>query len=347
LSVLIYWFAHAGLVAPGTVYAKPELPLVLAIVSFSAVITGLESTRVATAGRYLAQGRLTFMEISSQLSGVAIMLIWAMINRSVWALVIGGLFTNIVKTIMSHLILPGVHNRWRYERDAFHEIFHFGKWIFISSVFSFLIINGDRILLGGLISAEDLGIYVIACFIVGAITHMAGKLMANVSFPVLSETARNKPNLLKYAYYRFRIPFDLVLFSLAGLLFFSGRHIIEFLYDPRYLRAGEMLEVLSISIIALRYTMIDQCFMAMGMPKLMATMNIIKAFGLFILLPVAYKTYGMTGALWGIVLSSFTSVPLTLYYKHKLKMLDVVKEIIPTPFFLGGVMIGAFINWLL
>jgi hypothetical protein len=108
-----------------------------------------------------------------------------------------------------------------------------------------------------------------------------------------------------------------------------------------------MLEVLSISIIALRYTMIDQCFMAMGMPKLMATMNIIKAFGLFILLPVAYKTYGMTGALWGIVLSSFTSVPLTLYYKHKLKMLDVVKEIIPTPFFLGGVMIGAFINWLL
>jgi hypothetical protein len=59
---------------------------------------------------------------------------------------------------------------------------------------------------------------------------------------------------------------------------------------------------------------------------------------LFVFLPIAFNKYQMTGALWAIVASNFMSIPLTLYFKYKLKLLSFNKEIYTAPaLILGGV----------
>ena len=79
---------------------------------------------------------------------------------------------------------------------------------------------------------------------ISSIQQVAAKLIDNISFPLLSEILRDKPEQLLSKYYKLRVPIDLVLLFLTGMLFFSGRVIITALYDARYASAGPMLEVL-------------------------------------------------------------------------------------------------------
>jgi O-antigen/teichoic acid export membrane protein len=320
------------------------LPFVLAAVSFSAVIASFESTKTITAGRYLAQKALVIKDVACQIIGLVVMLLWAITDRSIWAMVVGGLVSSVVGVAISHVLLPGIPNRFEWSRSAIHEILHFGKWVFLSSVVGFLVNNGDRMMLGGLIGARELGIYVTAFFIVSSINAVAGKLMGNVAFPVLSDAVRTRPAELKRLYYRFRRPFDWGLFFLVGLLFETGRNIIFVLYDPRYASAGAMLEILSISLLASRYNLADQCYMALGHPRVMTLLIAIRAVALFTLLPLAHAKYGMNGALWAIVISTFSSIPATIYYKFKFDLLELKKELVPIPMLFLGIGVGYVIQ---
>jgi O-antigen/teichoic acid export membrane protein len=340
LCLCLYFAAKSGWFPPNTAYANPELPFVLAFISLTEFISGFQSTRMATASRWLAQRRLTLIETLSQVSGVVAMILWALLDRSIWALAAGGMVAMIVKTVCSHTWMPGEPNRWMWDKTAFHEIFHFGKWLLVSSILGFLLNNGDRLLLGGMVGAETLGIYVIAYFITNSATQAVGKILGSVTFPVLSEMVRTNPGKLAVTYYKFRLPFDIGLLFMSGLLFEAGRYVIYFLYDARYMEAGAMLQVLSLTLIAFRYNVVDQCYLALGKSKLMAAMIAVRSIVLFVFLPVAFKEYQMSGALWAIVASAFSSIPLTIYFKKKLHLLDVRKELIVLPVFLAGIGAG-------
>ena len=52
-----------------------------------------------------------------------------------------------------------------WERGAAHELVHFGKWIFLSTVCGFLVAQGDKLILGKYLSLDALGIYNIGYFL--------------------------------------------------------------------------------------------------------------------------------------------------------------------------------------
>ena len=158
------------------------------------------------------------------------------------------------------------------------EIFHFGKWIFLTSILGFLAISGDRLILGWLIDPAMLGLYSIALLMIGALQEIFSKLAGNVAFPAFSEVVRQRPFELARVYYKFRLPLDVASLLATGLLFSSGHHLIDLLYDERYRAAGHMLEILSIGIFEVRYSLAGQCYMAMGLPRLLAPIIAVRLF---------------------------------------------------------------------
>src|SRR5262245_52981252 len=162
ISMLVVHANRRGLVPSDSVYADPNLPWVIAVLSFGTVIAGFGSTKTGEASRNLALGQVMLIDIISQIAALICMLAWASVDRSIWALVAGSICWSLTLVLLSHAWLPGTANRWQWDSSAFHEIFHFGKWIFVSSILGFFLANGDRLLLGGLVDATLLGIYVIA-----------------------------------------------------------------------------------------------------------------------------------------------------------------------------------------
>ena len=51
---------------------------------------------------------------------------WAFVAPSVWALAFGWVFGALVKTVLTHVALPGPANRLQWDSGAFHDVFHFG-----------------------------------------------------------------------------------------------------------------------------------------------------------------------------------------------------------------------------
>ncbi|MFK9255777.1 oligosaccharide flippase family protein, partial [Escherichia coli] len=76
------------------------------------------------------------------------------------------------RTLLSHVWLPGTANRWCWDKSALGEIIHVGRWIVASSIMSFLVANGDRLLLGGILDAHLLGVYAIAYLIFSSVDQI-------------------------------------------------------------------------------------------------------------------------------------------------------------------------------
>lgn len=337
---MLYRLGLAGFLTEGSTYADPALPHVIGVLAFNALVSGFESTKLATANRDLVLGRITLLEILSQMFGLALMTSWALIDRSIWALVAGATAGGLTRMVMSHLLLPGARSKLCWEPIALQEIIHFGKWIFVTSILGFLAASGDRLLLGGLVEAKQFGFYAIAFFMVGALRDVFSKLIGNVAFPALSEVARSNPGKLKETYYRIRVPIDIISLLSAGALFTAGHLIVDLLYDDRYQSVGWMMEILSIALFEVRFSVAGQCFVAIGKPKLLVPIIAIQVVAIYIGLPLSFDLNGIEGAVWMAGGSVLFTLPMTLYLKIKLNLFDLKRELLALIWLAAGLLIG-------
>ena len=327
LSIALHLANLGGTLPAKSVYASPVLPLVIAVSSLSAVIFGFQSTRMATANRSFDQKRLIQIELIGQIAGLIVMIVIGVMNRSIWALVAGGLVASLTTTALSHTWMSGHPNQFRWEKNALRELIGFGKWIFVSSAVYVLTFQGDRLLLGGFVEADVLGFYVIAALIVRAMDSGMSRLFRTVSLPALSEIARNDPSRLREVYYKLRVPGDLLLLFLTGLLFAAGQLLIDLLYDPRYSAAGGMLQVLALSLFAVRYGVAHQIYLAVGIPRYLAVINVVRFVSLYVLVPPLYYLGGTQAAIWGIALHELATVPFVYRFNAKLGLNDIRREL--------------------
>jgi O-antigen/teichoic acid export membrane protein len=340
ISMLVFAANHVGLVPKTSAYADPYLPYVIAVISISVVINGLQSTKLSEASRNLWLGRITLLQIAAQIIGLICMVTWAWISHSIWALVAGNICSAASTALLSHILLPGVTNRWRWERSAAHEIIHFGKWIFLSSILGFFANNADRMLLGGYVDSATLGIYSIAFTVFSMVTQILTTIFAQVSFPALSEVVRERVLELKRNLYRFHLLTASFAYFCAGGLFVSGTTLIGLLYDRRYQQAGWMLEVLSIALLSVPFNLAHNALLARGLPRIFTNVIAVRVLATFVLIPLGFHFFSFPGALWGIVLSQLSSVPAVLYYQARYHLFDLAKELYALPALLVGMLLG-------
>ena len=163
---VILWLATIALAVPiADFYGEPLLAQLLPVAGIGTLIAGFNSTRMASVNRHLMLGRLTAIMLGCRTVTIISMVLFAWLTESVWALVLGPLVGGSLRVVLSHTVLPGIRNRLHFEKSAALEMFHFGKYIFLSTLAAFLISQGDRAVLGKFVSLADLALYNIAFFL--------------------------------------------------------------------------------------------------------------------------------------------------------------------------------------
>lgn len=340
---LTLWLVGPGL--PDTsVYSHPDLPVVLCILASSLIIGGFRSTKSAIANRQLHMGRLTAIELMAQVSAFVTMIVWASFSPDVWALVIGTVMASMVKIGAEFLWLPGDFNRFQWDRRYAGEIFHFGKWIFASSLLTYWVLNGDRIILGFDISAREMGVYSIAIFVVASVRDTTNNIIQKVMYPALSRALLEGHDHVA-VYYRFRLPLDLLICGVCGFLAVAGEQIVWLLYDERYREAGTFLVFLSVGMLGDRYRGLGLYYQAQGKPKKMMPIALWRAVLFTLGLPLALHEYGFFGAVAFLGIYPILTVPLLLYLKYRAGLMRVSREIGYTAFIVPGAAAGYLFNW--
>ena len=246
----LLWLATCALALPmAALYDQPMLAYLLPVVGLNTVISGFNSTKAATVNRHMMLGRLTAINLTNQAFTVLLTVLLAWWLQSVWALVIGGLIGNAAKVAQYHYRLPGENNRFAWDREAAGQLFHFGKWIFLSTAAGFVINQGDRAILGGYIGMAELGVYTIGFFLGNISFGLSQAINSKVVFPLYrmkrpAESETNRRNVFRA---RRLVTAGLLCVNVA--LAFGGIFVVDLLYDPRYALAGPVVVLMSIALV--------------------------------------------------------------------------------------------------
>lgn len=317
VALMIWWSNRAGWVGAGSVYAVAELPAIIVATGFTAVIFGFESTNCMTCDRNLDLRRISVMEIVSQVASLAVAVALAWATRSVWSFVLSAFVSAAIMVAMSHLYLPGRRNHFRLESEALGELARFGRWILLSSAFSVLASNGDRILLAGWITPTELGLYALAFNLVGMVSGAGMRLFWTVGSPAMSQVSRERPEALADIYYKFRLPFDAIFILCAGGLYSGGDAIVALIYDARYANAGTALSILSFGLLVARFELASCVYVALNQPRNLGLVNSLRVIALFTAVPLANWAFGFEGALWAIALHGLVTLPVIYVFNAR------------------------------
>lgn len=336
-----FYLANINQLFPvGIAYSNVLLPSIICVLSINALISAFDPTWILLATKNMQQALITKIELISQILCASVSIAWAWFDKSPWAIVIGMLIGTFSKSILTHFYNISPNNKWHLDKKYLFETLHFGKWIFITTLIGFYATNGDRLILGWYVDEKTLGLYSIAYMFYSLVFIVHEKLLASVVFPALSHSYESGIERLNANYHKFKLYSDAGLLFLAGAFFAASQLIISMIYDDRYLFAGNVLQVLCIAFVAMRYRITEQYFLVINKPYISSVVNSVKAVALIVLVSSLYKLYGFNGAVWGITGSAFASIPILLFLKYKYKILNARNELITIPFLALGWLVG-------
>lgn len=301
----ILWIASCLLAWPAAVFFGKTDPLggelltILPVVGFSAVISGFASTCVFTLNRRMQFAKITLLELLPHAFSLAIMIVWAWLVPSVWALVGGWILSALLRTLLSHWFNRPHCDRLGWDRESAHELMHFGGWIFLSTIMAFLAGSLDRLALGRLLTLAELGLYSISLNFARLGVEVANRLANTVLFPILSRHQDNPVYLVRKS------------LSARGLILLAGGALVcafavfapvffEQLYDKRYAGAGPISQWLAIYIWALIIlSSMERVPLALGHAKALFVSNLIVTCGYALAIP-GYHWLGIRGFILGL-----------------------------------------------
>ena len=231
-------------------YDQPSLKELLAVAGFGIVIRSFTPTRVQALNRKVLLGKLTAMEVACQAGAIASTIAAAWVWRSVWALLLGSMVGDVLRVVLSYLLLPGHPHRLRIDANAAAEIVRVGRWVLLSSALTFAASNLDRLALGYVLSVKELGVYTIALNLALAVTTLGRTVGSRVLYPVLAETVRESPERLHARLRRARLVWVIPTVAVLVLLAVLGDSLVHFLYPFKYHDAGWMLRILASGCVA-------------------------------------------------------------------------------------------------
>ncbi|MGQ0456080.1 MAG: oligosaccharide flippase family protein [Hyphomicrobium sp.] len=312
---------HLGMISPTETWGYHELPLILAVTGFGSAILGFQSTNIHSASRHLNLAGQVQVDLASQLGSTCVAIFLAWMTGSIWALVANGLLAPTFNVLLSHVWIPGIRNRLCWDKQSVHDLVRSGRWIMLSSTMQVASSNGDRFLLAAMLSAATLGIYSLAINLVSIIDGAWSRVTTTVLLPKLSENVRKGADAnLRSAVSKARLAMEVPLVAAAGFLFVTGPDIIKILYDDRYISGGEMVQILSFSLLLTRYNIFTTVYLALGRSDFSAIVSAIKMVSLLTLLPALYWAFGVNGALAAIAGHGAFSVPAILMLNRKFSL---------------------------
>lgn len=293
-------------------YNDPQLTVLIIVSAFTAVISGFNSTGLFSANRHMRIKRLTLIEIGSQVGAISVMIVWALISPSVWAIVAGGLVSSILKMLASHVWTSEIAPKIVWDQKSFQALMHFGRWIFVSTVLGFMINNADRLILGKFLSLSDLGVFSIAATIAKLVEQVHSKVSTQILFPLYSKLKDLSREEFLVRVKKIRL--CLILFFLPPLciLVIFGQDIIQFLFDSRYREAGWMLQILASGSIVLIGSTIGPFYLAFGNSYLFMKLLAIKSLLLIGAMATGGALFGVEGLIAGIALSNLLYYPIQI-----------------------------------
>lgn len=283
-------------------FKQPDLAIILPVASLMFVLNGLTSMGGALLQKQINVKRSAVRQLLILSVATIVQIGIALISPTIWALVIGSVAASAVNLVGAYMLIPGLKHRFFIDRQIAHEVIHFGKWIFLSSIIYFLAMNFDRLYFAKQITLAELGVYSIAKSLSDMINGFTVKTSNSILFPTVASWQLPEPEVRRKVHQGRRMVLLAAAVGLAALVSVSD-HVIGVLYDQRYAGATVVLPLLLIGTwFSLLCTINDSIMLGTGRPAFPALSSGAKLTFYLFAIPLAFHLYGFAVAV--LVLSA-------------------------------------------
>jgi O-antigen/teichoic acid export membrane protein len=306
-------------------YPEVHTIWLLPVLGFGCVIAGFSSPNLLLLSRHLGVGKLSMLELTSQFVLFAASVIFALIDRSIWALAFGRIISELVRTLFSYRLAGrGIRPRFVLERSSVHAIVTFGRWILIGTVLTFLANQSDRLILSRLTTLAMLGIYNIAFSLSDVPRQIILMFASRVGFPFIAKLVHKPRPEFRQVLIKYRAMVLAAGAILLTITICTGDIFITHVLDHRYHEAAWMIAILAVGLWhTLLYSTITPAIMSLQKAHYNALAYFLYFLTLCCLLPLGYHFFGMVGAVVAVAVSDLPMYFVNVYasYRQGLGML--------------------------
>ncbi len=342
----LWLVACAAAVPMAWIYDEPMLGQILPVAALTLLIAGFKPTRMDTANRHLMLGRVTVLDMVTQLSGVVVAVLLAWWTGSVWALVVSGVVGSIVEVFINSAFLPGERNRFRWEKAAARELINFGKWVFLATVCGFVFTQSDKILIGKYLPLDVFGVYNIGFFLAAFPMLLGGIVTRKILIPIYRETppTESRENFLRLRKMRFAV--TTLLLCMVTVFACLGVWLVDLMYDPRYAMAGAVVVLLACAQIPMLIVQTyDQAALAAGDSRRFFVLALARAVLMVMCLLIGLEQAGLIGALIGQGVAFVLAYPVVVWLARRMGAWDGIHDVIFAVLGLCAAALALWLNW--
>lgn len=347
LSALLYCLQQAQLTGADTAYSHPLLSAALAVSGLSLFLQGVESVNQHVYARNLRFGRITVMTLAAAATVPLVAVLLALVEPSIWVLVIAGLVGSLVRAALSFWLFPGVSTWFAWNHTYLAELIGRGKWIMASSALTVATRSADQLVLAAFAPSQVVGIYFLAKQISSVPENFLHKLHANSGLQMFTNIVTGTDvGSFRQRYYRYRLPIDFISGIFSGVFAVTGPTLIRLLYDARYEFAGQIIQILAIGLLFFGPALIRDAYGALKRFDVVTFVTLIEATTIWTTLVVSFLVFN--NIYIGLFCIAVYKLPALLYLltiSRSRSWIIFIKESIIFLFIGLGALLGwAFVN---
>jgi lipopolysaccharide exporter len=301
LNAAIMFFATPAIVH---LFGTPALTAPLRLFSLWFVIDALESNSVPIAARKKNTRLVLYADFIAVVISTAFTVTYCYLSRSFWGMVYGLLLNRALFVAFSYLYYRDFRPRFGFDRTAARDIFQFTRFVMPSSILTLVLSQFDKAVFLRFFDLRLLGIYGIATNIAGQVEALIARTSEMVVYPRCAHNFRADPHNFARKYYSDNVRVFAVTSAMAASVGGAAQLLISFLYDPRYVMAGEVLQAVMIRAALLSISSpAENMLIAAGQSHIILVGNIYRAVGIVLGSVVGFYAFGFVGFLYGMALS--------------------------------------------
>jgi lipopolysaccharide exporter len=321
-GIALYGLLYVGAPYAAAFFETPEAAPVIRVAGLIMIMTGFMNIRVIYFKKELEFQKQFLFIMTGTLADLILSVIFAIVLQNIWALVYGHLAGSLARLIISYVIVPW-RPRFSIEIDKIRDMYGYGRWIFWSSLFIFLLTEGDDAFLGKVLGVTALGFYQMAHRISNLPATEITHVISSITFPAYAKLQDNQL-ALRDAYMRVLKLTAVLTIPTAGGIFILAPELTQLLLGERWMPMVPAMRVLVIggAVRSIGATM-GPVFQAVGRPEILSRFLAVQVLLVAAIIYPLTITYGIVGT--GLSMMIPGVIINTIFGYHVLKITGVQK----------------------
>ncbi len=311
-GLLLYGLLFISAPIIGSFFNSTIAPGIIQWMGLALVLEGFINIGIIFFQKNLTFGKQFIYQMSGNLTDFIVAITVGFIYNNYWSVVAGYLANAAIRMVLSYF-LSDYRPSIKMDFKQIKEMNTYGKWIFGSSILTFLYSQGDDIIVGRFMGTIALGYYQLAYRISNIPATQISYIISTVMFPAYSVIQGNKEKIS--AAYKSTLQVTAYLSFFVGSLIIALSHdFITLFLGRKWLPIEVALQVLTIwGLMRSIGATAGALWQALGTPEKTTKIQLLQTIIMFVLIVPLTVKLGFVGTALSVVIAAFVANCIALY----------------------------------